>query len=375
MIENLSHLALQQYWWVIVSLLGGLLVFLFFVQGGQTLLNTIGKTEEEKSILVNIIGRKWEITFTTLVTFGGAAFAAFPLFYSTSFGGAYWVWILILFCFIIQAVSFEFRTKAGNFLGQKTYETFLFVNGSLGVFLIGVAVGTFFTGSNFRIDEMNSSYWTNSLKGVEALFDLTNLALGFTLVFLARILGAQYFIRLTDHKGIIERAQKQILINSGLFLVFFLYFAISLILSSGYTYDANGIVFIEKFKYLHNLIQMPIVGILFLIGVVLVLLGLFISIINKKSVAIFFTGIGTVLTVFSVFLISGLNNTSFYPSITDTQSSLTIVNASSSLFTLKTMTYVSILVPFVLAYIVYVWRLMDSKKINADEINNTPESY
>ena len=222
---------------------------------------------------------------------------------------------------------------------------------------------------------MNSSYWTNSLKGVEALFDLTNLALGFTLVFLARILGAQYFIRLTDHKGIIERAQKQILINSGLFLVFFLYFAISLILSSGYTYDANGIVFIEKFKYLHNLIQMPIVGILFLIGVVLVLLGLFISIINKKSVAIFFTGIGTVLTVFSVFLISGLNNTSFYPSITDTQSSLTIVNASSSLFTLKTMTYVSILVPFVLAYIVYVWRLMDSKKINADEINNTPESY
>ncbi|MEI7596999.1 MAG: cytochrome d ubiquinol oxidase subunit II [Bacteroidota bacterium] len=376
MFENLSHLALQQYWWVIVSLLGGLLVFLMFVQGGQTLLGTIAKTEMQKSILVNILGRKWELGYTTLVTFGGAAFAAFPLFYSTSFGGAYWVWIAILFCYTIQAVSYEFRTKAGNFLGQKTYETFLFINGSVGVILIGVAVGTFFTGSNFEIDNMNLSYWRNSLGGLEGAFDFTNLSLGFAIFFLARILGSQYFIKMTDEPTIIENSFKQIKYSTLPFLVFFLYFAGALLLGSGFAYDPTSkLVFVEKYKYFHNLIEMPIVAVIFLLGVVGVLAGIGLSIFKKNINAMFFSGTGTVLTVFAVLLLAGLNNTSFYPSIYDPQSSLTIENASSSIFTLKTMSYVSLIVPFVLAYIVYIWRLMDKKNINEEEINNTPQSY
>lgn len=377
MFENLSHLALQQYWWVIVSLLGGLLVFLMFVQGGQTLLGTIAKTEMQKSILVNLLGRKWELGFTTLVTFGGAAFAAFPLFYSTSFGGAYWVWIAILFCFTIQAVSYEYRNKASNFLGQKTYETFLFINGSAGVILIGVAVGTFFTGSNFEINNMNQSFWHGTLGGVEGAFDITNVALGLAIFFLVRILASQYFVKQTDEPTIIENSFKQIKISTIPFLVFFLYFAISLLLISGYAYDPESkFVFIEKFKYFHNLIQMPIVAIIFLLGVVAVLFGIGISIFKKSINGIYFTGVGTVFTVFAVLLIAGLNNTSFYPSTWDRlQSSLTIENASSSQFTLKTMAYVSLLVPFVLGYIIYVWRLMDKKNINEEDINNNPQSY
>jgi len=376
MFEQLSHLFLQQYWWVLVSLLGGILAFLMFVQGGQSLLGTIGKTAMEKSILVNILGRKWELGFTTLVTFGGAAFAAFPLFYATSFGGAYWLWIAILFCFTIQAVSYEFRNKAGNFIGQRAYESFLFINGSLGVILLGVAVASFFTGSDFYIDELNRSYWGNSLHGLENLTDFMNLSLGFALFFLARILGAQYFIMMSDNKEILSRSFIQIKKGILPFLAFFLFFAVSLLVSDGYAYDPNSkLIYSEAYKYLNNLLEMPLVAALFLIGVIGVLIGIYLSLFKKYSKALYFSGIGTVLTVFSVLLIAGLNNTAFYPSLRDFQSSLTIENASSSKFTLTTMTYVSIMIPFILAYIIYVWRLMDKKKITEEEIKNTPQSY
>lgn len=386
MFESLTLLSLQQYWWIIISLLAALLVFLMFVQGGQTLIFQIGKTDTEKKILVNTLGRKWEFTFTTLVTFGGAFFASFPLFYSTSFGGAYWVWIAILFCFIIQAVSYEFRTKPNNFLGQKTYEIFLFVNGALGTILIGAAVSTFFTGSQFSIQKENLSefanpvisQWQGPAHGLEAVLNWHNVVLGLAVFFLARILGTLYFMNTVDEKNILARAKKQLLVNAVPFLVFFLLYVIALVLSKGFAVDENGTVAMEPFKYLHNLLAMPVVLILFLLGVILVLWGIILPIWKfEKSASrgIWFAGIGTILTVFSLFLLAGFNNTAYYPSTYDLQSSLTIRNSSSSHYTLTAMSYVSLLVPFVLAYIWYAWWSINRKKIDIAEMESEEHSY
>ncbi len=376
MFENLSYLALQQYWWVIISLLGALFVFLTFVQGGQTLIYTIAKNETERTLLVNTLGRKWEFTFTTLVTFGGAFFASFPLFYSTSFGGAYWVWFTILFFFVIQAVSYEFRKKPANLLGAKTYEVFLILNGAIGTILIGIAVGTFFNGAMFRLNDMNNVLWDSPYRGLEAVLTFHNVALGLSVFFLARVLGALYFMNSVESETIFARSQKQIIYNTIPFLVFFLYFLICLVLKEGFAYDtATGEVFMEKYKYLHNLIAMPVVLAILLIGVVGVLWGIGISIIKKVTNGIWFVGAGTVLTVFALFLVAGFNGTAFYPSNTDLQSSLTIMNASSSQFTLTVMSYVSLIVPFVIAYIWWVWKMMNNKKIDEKEMEEESHVY
>lgn len=376
MFENLSHLALQQYWWVIISLLASFLVFLMFVQGGQTLIYTIGKTNMERTMLVNALGRKWEFTFTTLVTFGGAFFASFPLFYSTSFGGAYWVWMAILFCFIIQAIAYEFRSKPDNFLGQKTYDIFLFINGALGTILIGTAVGTFFNGSMFSVNEMNSSQWETPGRGLEAILNWHNVALGLSVFFLARILGILYFIRNVDDETIYKRSKKQLLYNTIPFLVFFLAFLIRLLLKDGFTYDPGTYeVSMERYKYLHNLISMPLVSVFLLVGIVLVLFGIYRGLWTDNMKGFYFGGIGTFLAVFALFLIAGLNQTCYYPSVFDLQSSLHIENSSSSHYTLTAMSYVSLLVPFILAYIVYAWSLINNKRIDADEMKNEPHVY
>jgi cytochrome bd ubiquinol oxidase subunit II len=372
----ISHLFLQQYWWIIVSLLAALLVFLMFVQGGQTFIFSLPADENQKSMIVNAMGRKWEFTFTTLVTFGGAFFASFPLFYSTSFGGAYWVWIAILFSFIIQAVSYEFRSKPDNILGKNTFDVFLLINGCLGPFLIGTAVATFFTGANFSLDSLNHVQWATKWYGLEAVMNIRNVALGFAVLFLSRINGLLYLLNSIDSDPIRKASGKKLLINSGLFLLFFLFFVITLLLAEGFASDSvTGNIVIEKFKYFHNLLQMPIVLILFLAGVVGVLYGIGVTIIKKSTKGIWFTGTGTVLAVFSLFLIAGFNSTSFYPSLFDLQSSLTIVNASSSHFTLKTMMFVSFLVPFVFAYIWYAWKAINNTKITEDEMNTGEHKY
>lgn len=327
--------------------------------------------------MINTLGRKWELTFTTLVTFGGAFFASFPLFYSTSFGGAYWVWIAILFSFIIQAISYEFRSKPNNFFGTKTYDVFLFLNGVLGTVLIGTAVGTFFTGSNFSVDPVtNFSQWEHPAYGLEAVLNFRNVALGLAVFFLARILGLLYFINTIDDDNIANRSKKALLINSLPFLIFFLYFAITLLIKPGFAYNSNtGNVQMEAFKYLHNLIDMPLVGIMFLMGVLAVLGGIVKGMTDKNRYAFWITGTGTVLTVMALFLIAGLNNTSYYPSNFDLQSSLTIENSSSSPYTLKVMSYVSLLVPVVVLYIYYVWKNMNKKRISKDELNEDIHIY
>ena len=376
MFESLSHLALQQYWWMIISLLGSLLVFLLFVQGGQTLLYTIGKTKDERTMLVNSLGHKWEFTFTTLVTFGGAFFASFPLFYATSFGGAYWVWMIILFAFIIQAVSYEFRSKSGNFLGSRTYETFLFINGAVAPTLIGVAVATFFTGSEFSLSALNQVSWEGAARGLEAIVNIQNLSLGLALLFLARVLGLLYFINDVNDDQIEQRSRKQLKINALLFLLFFLFFSIRLMTLNGYAYaPETGWVTLEKSKYLHNLLEMPLVMTFFLLGVVGVLTGIAITLFTKSRKGIWWSGMGTVLTVFALLLIAGFNHTAFYPSSFDLQSSLTIENASSSKFTLTVMTYVSLIVPLVLAYIWYAWRAMNRKKMDMNELKSQDHLY
>lgn len=376
MFENLSYLALQQYWFVVVSLLGAILVFLMFVQGGQTFIYRIGKSETERTIIINTLGRKWEFTFTTLVTFGGAFFASFPLFYATSFGGAYWVWMIILFAFVIQAVSYEFRTRTSNFLGKKTYEAFLFINGLLGTVLIGIAVATFFSGSQFSLDEMNSVQWETKARGLEAALNLFNLSLGLTVFFLARVLGLLYFMKTIDHEEIMTRTKKQLLYNAIPFVVFFLTFAIWLMLRDGFAVDpATGTVSMEAFKYLHNLVQMPIVLMMFLLGVLLVLGGIVWSLLRTTSKGIWLTGPGTILVVLSLFFLAGFNNTAFYPSNYDLQSSLTIQNSSSSQYTLVAMSYVSLMVPFVLAYIVYAWRAISNKKIDEAEVTAKDDTH
>jgi cytochrome d ubiquinol oxidase subunit II len=376
MFETLSHLALQQYWWLLISVLGGLLVFLLFVQGGQTLIYSLGKSDKERTMLVNSLGRKWEFTFTTLVTFGGAMFAAFPLFYSTSFSGAYWVWMLILFCFVIQAVSYEYRKKPNNFLGQRTYEIFLIINGSLGVILLGAAVATFFTGSPFYVDELRHSEWKNSLHGIEAAFNPHNILLGLSVFFLARILGLLYFANNIDDENIYKRIKLQLQINTLPFLLVFLSFVAILLLKDGFAYCAHTkIVTMESYKYFRNFIEMPLVMIIFLIGVILVLTGIYKGIFTIHKNGIWFAGIGSFLTVFSLFLIAGYNSTCFYPSTYDLQSSLTIENASSSHYTLSAMSYVSLLIPFVLVYIYFVWKAMDKKKISASDIDQEEHLY
>jgi len=380
MFENLSYLALQQYWWILVSILGALLVFLLFVQGGQTLIYRIGKTKQERDMLVNSVGHKWEFTFTTLVTFGGAFFASFPLFYSTSFGGAYWVWILILFCFIVQTVGYEFRSKADNLLGAKTYEAFLFLNGFLGTILLGTAVATFFTGSQFEIVTNSisgtiSSVWRGGFGGLELAFDFSryatfiNLSLGLAVFFLARILGALYFINNIADEEIVKKSRRVIRMSSVPFLLTFLFFLVNILFINGFAYDQNGVVYMECCKYLNNLLAMPAVTAILLIGVVLVLAGIFLGGFKKSEKGIWFAGLGTVLTVFALFLTAGFNGTCYYPAYGDyLQSSLSIENSSSSPYTLIAMSYVSLLIPFVLAYIWYVWRAMNKKKIDETEL-------
>jgi len=376
MFESLSHLALQQYWWVIISLLGSILVFLLFVQGGQTLIYTLGKSELERTIIVNALGRKWEFTFTTLVTFGGAFFASFPLFYSTSFGGAYWVWMLILFCFVIQAISYEFRTKPNNILGIKTFEVFLFLNGALGTILIGTAVATFYSGSAFSVNSLNQSQWETPWHGLEAALSIFNLSLGLTIFFLARVLAILYFMNTIQHDLIFERSKKILWFNAIPFVFFFLLFTVLLLLRKGFAIDpANQRVYMEPYKYLHNLLAMPLVTILFLVGVLLVLYGILQSLLKTYTKGIWFSGFGTILTVFGLLLIAGFNHTAFYPSTFDLQSSLSIQNSSSSHYTLTAMSYVSLLVPFVLAYIYSAWKSINNKKITAEEISNETHIY
>lgn len=376
MFENLSHLALQQYWWIIISLLASFLVFLMFVQGGQTLIYTLGKTSMEKTMLVNALGRKWEFTFTTLVTFGGAFFASFPLFYSTSFGGAYWVWMAILFCFIIQAIAYEYRSKPNNFLGQKTYDAFLFINGAFGTILIGTAVGTFFNGAMFSVNEMNFSQWETSARGLEAVLNWHNAALGLTVFFLARSTGILYFIRNVEDENIYTRSKKHLLYNAIPFLVCLFAFLIGLLLKDGFTYNPEtGAVSMESFKYLHNLISMPLVLIIMLTGIILVLFALFKGLFTHSIRGFYYAGGGTVMVVFSLFLIAGFNHTCYYPSVFDLQSSLHIQNSSSSHYTLTVMSYVSLLVPFVFAYIIYAWSAVNKKKIDESEMKNEPHVY
>ena len=373
--HSLSLENLQIYWWFIVSLLGGLLVFMMFVQGGQSLIFSLGKDELKKDMLINSIGRKWELTFTTLVMFGGACFAAFPLFYATSFGGAYWVWLAILFCFIIQAVSYEYRKKPDNFLGARTYEIFLFINGSLGVILIGMAVSTFFSGSDFVLNEHNFVEWKTPFRGLEALTNPYLYLLGIAMFFLSRIGGCLYLINNIADGEFIQNARKQLIINTVLFLPFFLGFLAWILTKDGFAYDANGVVSLVAYKYAINLIEMPIAGALLLVGVLLVLVGIFQGAFTKSIRGIFAYGVGVTLAVTALFLITGLNGTAFYPSFSDLSSSLTIKNASSSHYTLGVMAYVSLLVPVVLAYIFIVWRAIDSKKITQDEIKNDHHAY
>jgi len=377
---DITYLFLQHYWWFLVSLLGGLLVFLMFVQGGQSLLFTIGKTELQQKMLINSTGRKWEFTFTTLVTFGGAFFASFPLFYSTSFGGAYWVWILILLCFVLQAVSYEFQAKKGNLLGKKTYQVFLVLNGILGPLLIGTAVGTFFNGAEFIVDKARIteigmpviSRWATPWHGLEAAFVVWNLFLGLAVFFLSRVLALLYFINNIHNDVINARCRKQLLIETALFLVFFLTFVGRLVLAEGFAVNPDTeTVFMQPYKYLYNLLEMPVVLGVMLVGVVLVLGGIIYTIVSKTfTKGIWFAGSGTVLTVLALLLCAGWNNTAYYPSTADLQSSLTITNSSSSYFTLKTMMYVSFLIPFVLAYIFWAWRALDIRKIDAKEMDD-----
>jgi cytochrome d ubiquinol oxidase subunit II len=384
MFNYLTYPELQAYWWIVVSLLAAILVFLMFVQGGQTLLKQIAKNEKENTLLVNSIGRKWDLTFTTLVTFGGAFFASFPLFYSTSFGGAYWVWMLILFSFIIQAVSYEYRSKANNFLGKGTYDAFLLINGILGTVLIGAAVGTFFTGSEFSVDRLNItnvsnpaiSRWESGTHGLEAAFNITNLALGLAVFFLSRVLALLYFINNIDHPVIVQRAAKSLKFNSLAFLVFFLAFVGLLLTKDGFAVNPqNQEVFLEPFKYYHNLVAMPIVLILFLTGVIGVLCGIFLGTFKTSGKGIWYAGAGTIITVLSLLMLAGFNNTAFYPSTFDLQSSLTIHNASSSAYTLTAMSWVSLLVPFVVLYIWFTWKSMNKKKVSEGDIENDTMAY
>ena len=377
----ITYSFLQHYWCFVVALLGAILVFLLFVQGANSCIRSLGWTEEGKRLVLNSTGRKWEFTFTTLVTFGGAFFASYPLFYSTSFGGAYWLWMIILFTFVLQAVSYEFQNKLGNFLGPKTFQFFLILNGLLGPLLLGGAVATFFEGSNFIVTKDNLidagsltpviSHWANASHGLDALLNPWVLVFGLAVMFLARILGILYVMNNVDDEDIRSRGSVRLLGNTIPFLILFVAYLVHLLLKDGFAYNEDGVIFMESYKYLSNLIDMWYLLILLLIGVVLVLFGIGKTIVSKDYIGgIWPAGIGTVLTVLALLLCSAWNHTAYYPSTADLQSSLTMVNSCSSEFTLRTMFYVSLLVPFVLVYIVYAWRAIDKKKITQEEIKN-----
>lgn len=392
MFETFELLTLQQYWWILVALLWALLVFMMFVQGWQTLFYCLAKTQKDKALIINAFGKHYKVTFTTLVTFWGAAFASFPLFYSTSFGWAYLVWMAILFMFIIQAVAYEYRTKASNFLWQKTYEVFLFLNGLLWPLLLWVAVATFFTWSNFIVEKTNLininathhviSSWTTPFYGLEALWNtrelafITNIALGLVIVFLVRIMANLYIINHIWEKTILKKNKKSLTINTVLFLVFFLIFVAKLLTISGFAYNPETmLVSIEDYKYLYNLIQMPIVAIMFLVWAVLFLSWIALGLFKDSEKWFWISGIWTVSVVMSVFFLAWFNNTSFYPSLADLQSSLTIQNASSSMYTLVTMSYVSLITPIVLAYIVWAWRAISPKKMTKTSLAKDFDIY
>lgn len=379
----MTYIFLQHYWWFIVSLLGALLVFLMFVQGANSMVFSLGHSDEERRVVVNSTGRKWEITFTTLVTFGGAFFASFPLFYSTSFGGAYWLWMIILFSFVLQAVSYEFQNKLGNILGTRTFQWMLVANGIIGPLLLGGAVATFFNGSNFVVDKGNLtsfqpviSHWANASYGLDALLDPWNLVFGLAVFSLARILGTLYIINNVDDENIRSRSSVRLVGCTITFLVFFLVFLARTLLKEGFAVDpSTGLIVMEPMKYLHNLIAMWPLLIVFAVGVVLLLYGVGRTIVSKTYIkGIWPAGIGVVLAVLALLLCAGWNNTAFYPSNADLQSSLTIANSCSSEFTLRTMFYVSLLVPFVVAYIAYVWYAMDKKKLTKEEVSDE-EAY
>ena len=378
---------LQQYWWFIMSLLGGLLVFLLFVQGGQSMLGSLSREEDEKKLLVNVLGRKWEYTFTTLVTFGGAFFASFPLFYSTSFGGAYWAWMIVLFCFVLQAVSYEFQSKPGNIFGPRVYRTFLFLNGVIGTFLLGVLVATFFTGSQFTVGKGNIaglgtsgaiiSQWQNPLHGLESLFNLRNLSLGFAVLFLARTQASLFFVNRLRHEKLEQRSRKFVLYNGVPFLLFFLVFLIWTLFDEGYAVDpVTKVVSLEEMKYLHNFTDMPWILVLFILGVAAVLYGTFKTVFSPRfRKGIWFTGAGTIIVVTMLLLIAGYNNTAYYPSSIDLQSSLTLENSSSSEFTLTAMAVVSLFVPVVIGYIIYAWGALEKKKLGMEELDTDGNAY
>ena len=374
----MSYDFLQHYWWFLVSLLGALLVFLLFVQGANTLIFNLGKTDNERRIVINSTGRKWEFTFTTLVVFGGGFFASFPLFYSTSFGGAYWLWMIILFSFVIQAVSYEFQNKIGNILGTKTFQVFLIINGFIAPLLLGGAVATFFNGSNFIVDKGNItefaqpviSRWANCSHGLDALLDIWNLVLGAAVFFLARALGSFYIINNVASNIINSRARRQVLLNSAIFLVLFLVFLTHILLKDGYAYDPQtGIITMEPMKYLHNLLDMWYLLIVLLVSVALLLYAIIRTVRDESyTKGIWLAGVGVVLVVLILLLCAGWNNTAYYPSNVDLQSSLTIANSSGSKFTLTVMSVVSLFIPFVLGYIFWAWRAIDKKQITEEEI-------
>ncbi|WP_077196488.1 cytochrome d ubiquinol oxidase subunit II [Prevotella ihumii] len=375
---------LQHYWWFLIAVLGALLVFLMFVQGANSMIFQLGKSDIERRLVVNSTGRKWEFTFTTLVTFGGAFFASFPLFYSTSFGSAYWVWVVILFSFIIQAVSYEFQNKAGNLLGVKTFQTCLIINGIIGPLLIGGAVATFFTGSNFIVEKANIvnemqpviSHWANASRGLDVLLNPWVVIFGIAVVFLARVLGTLYINNNVANEAIRSRVRPQLLINSVLFLVFFLTFFVRTLVSDGYAVAADGTIVMEPMKYLNNLLDMWYLAVVLLLGVVLLLFGIGRTLLQKDYIkGIWPAGIGVVLVVIVLFLIVGYNNTAYYPSTADLQSSLTLQNSCSSEFTLNAMFYASLAIPFVFAYICYAWRSIDLKKLDSEELEQDDHAY
>ena len=376
----IDYIFLQNYWWFLISLLGGLLVFLLFVQGGNALIFLAGKSEDERELIINSTGRKWELTFTTLVTFGGAFFASFPLFYSTSFGGAYWVWILILITFVFQAVSYEFQGQAGNLLGKNAFRTFLTINGCLAPLLIGTAVGTFFTGSQFVVNkaavaDIGSpviSRWMSGWHGLEAVAEPFNVGFGLMVMCLAVSLGALYMINNIDNDKLAGQLRKALTVSFAGFLVTLVFVLVKLLTMDGFAVDAEGVVSMESHKYLHNLLQMPVVLILFLVGAVLLVWGVVATLLKSGfKRGIWLSGAGTVMAVMALFMIAGYNNTAFYPSTYDLQSSLTLANSCSSEFTLKTMAVVSLIIPFVVAYIAYFWHKMDKKSLTTEELKNT----
>ena len=379
----MSYEFLQNYWWCLIALLGGLLVALMFVQGANLHLGNRVLSDTQKRMILNSTGRKWELTFTTLVTFGGAFFASFPLFYSTSFGGAYWVWVLLLITFVFQAVAYEFQNKKGNLLGVKGFRIALMANGLLAPLLVGTAVGTFFTGSDFTVNKVAItdpsapviSTWGNGWHGLEALGQYHAILLGCTVMLLAAILGALYVLNNVEDEGIHAQMRRTVKLAIGPFLFFFLSWTVMLLTKKGFAVDPEGVVFLEPFKYLHNLLAMPAVLVMLLVGVVLVLYSIWQGAFTESRKGIWFAMPGTVLVVMSVFFLAGFNNTAYYPSCTDLQSSLTIRNSSSSYFTLQVMSWVSLLIPFVVTYIAYAWHAMDKKKITAEEITEDEHKY